>query len=647
MKIRSWIFLLLSISACTEVTLNEEQVLEVSLAATIADCESKAQVKDGVFVWSDSDKISVWTTAEKFQVFSLAEGANTANARFDGILSGENVSISTCAIYPAGSHTLIGETMTVDLPSEYDLTEDPSSVMMPMFAHLSSDNMAVFTQMGGLMHFTLNNVPGSATQIRFQASDKTITGKFKAETTDEFPVLNATELSENNIITFKIQSASQTRDIDVYIPLPIGVYTGLKIEILDAKDEVLTVKETVKSNIVSRKCIVNMPALDMTPAELVNRQLYSRMVSEVTENLKKHAYDSDGNKLLTIAHASDIHPRGTSYQRNTEECISYCNTHRDILDALLITGDFSNGLQGRLVWWTTEEFECVLPIMDKSVVPLYTLIGNHDDNINLTTGRPGVSTGINPKNAELYRLDKSEQYQWLLGPYLAKFSPEEADPEVCYYKIDFDQYKIRMIFLDAFDCPMIFEDGYLKYVPGLLLNQVQLEWFYNTLMATPNDYGVIVVCHGPFLSGFERATYAQGAELIPSIINAFKEGSVYEHDWTYDLDPTISTSFKFDFTQHGKGDFICYLSGHIHYRRVGKSYFNDQVVITAPSLYQADMSEMTRKGSSLDRYRDTTTINSFNLMTVDRANRKILLTSYGAYEDETANILNRTEEIIY
>jgi len=647
MKIRSWIFLLLSISACTEVTLNEEQVLEVSLAATIADCESKAQVKDGCFAWSDSDKISVWTTAEKFQVFSIADGANTANATFEGTLVGDNISISTFAIYPAGPHAIVGETLTVDLPSEYDLTEDLSCVMMPMFAHLSSNNRAVFTQMGGLMHFILNNVPGSATQIRLEASDKTIAGKFTAEITDEFPVVKASELSENNVITLKIQASSDTRDIDVYVPLPVGVYTGLKIEILNDKGEVLTVKETAKSNTVNRKCIVNMPALDMTPAELVNRQLYARMVTEVTANLNKYAYDSDGNKLLTFAHTSDIHPRGTSYQRNTEECVEYCNANQDVLDALLITGDFCNGLQGRLIWWATEEMECVLPIMDRSDVPLYTLSGNHDDNINLTTGRPGVSTGIDPKNAELYYINPAERYKWLIGPYLEKFNSKEADPDVCYYKIDFEEYDIRMIFLDAIDCPMIFENGYLKYVPGLFFNQTQLEWFYNTLLSTPKDCGVIVVCHGPFIPGYERATYAQGAELIPSIIKAFKEGSVYEHDWTYDQDSAISTSFKFDFTQHGKGDFICYLAGHIHYRRVGKSYFDDQIVITAPSLYQADMSEMTRKGSSLDRYRDTTTINSFNLMTVDRANRKILLTSYGAYEDETANILNRTEEIIY
>jgi hypothetical protein len=59
------------------------------------------------------------------------------------------------------------------------------------------------------------------------------------------------------------------------------------------------------------------------------------------------------------------------------------------------------------------------------------------------------------------------------------------------------------------------------------------------------------------------------------------------------------------------------------------------------------MSEMTRKGSSLDRFRDTTTINSFNLMSVDRLDRKIILTSFGAFEDETANVRNRTEILSY
>ena len=56
---------------------------------------------------------------------------------------------------------------------------------------------------------------------------------------------------------------------------------------------------------------------------------------------------------------------------------------------------------------------------------------------------------------------------------------------------------------------------------------------------------------------------------------------------------------------------------------------------------------MSRKGSALDRSKDTTTINSFNLMTVDRVNRKIFLTSFGAYEDESAKISNRTETLLY
>lgn len=647
MKLKYLILILLAVPACREEQHNELHTSDVDLIAAMQDDEIKANLTEGRFTWSASDKISVWTTAGNFQVLSLAEGENTSYAKFTGCLVGENVSMSTCAVYPAGAHSLAEETLTVDLPSQYDLTEDISSVKMPMFAHLEADDTAFFTSMGGIMSFSLTNVPAGVTQIVFESIDKDVSGSFTASITDDIPVLYASEISGCNTITLMIQATSETANLNFYVPLPVGKYNGLRISLLNEADEVLVVKETSKSNTVNRKSIVNMPIIDMTPETLVNRRLYEQMVNEVTGNMNKYAYDEAGNKLLTFAHASDIHPRGTSYQRNTEECIDYCNENSSLLDALLITGDFSNGVQGRLVWWTTEEFECVLPIMNNSIVPLYTLIGNHDDNINITTGRPAVQTGINPANAELYYIDKPEQYNWLIGPYLEKFTLQEADPEVCYYKIDYDEYKIRMIFLDAMDYPMIFEDGYLKYQPGLFFNQTQLEWFYDTLIATPNDYGVIVVSHGPFIPGFERATYAQGADMIPNVINAFKEGSVYEHEWIYSEDSSISTSFKFDFTGYGQGDFICYLAGHIHYRRADKSYFDDQIVITAPALYQADMSEMTRKGSSLDRYRDTTTINSFNLMSVDKASRKIYLTSYGAYEDETANILNRTEEISY
>ena len=647
MKIRHLFYVLLAVTACNTETLIEPISTEISLTATIKSNEVKAHVSDGVFSWTASDKISVWTTKGNFQTLSLYEGANSSNATFKGILDSDNAAMSTCAVYPAGRHSLDGDVITINLPSEYNLTNDILSVKMPMYAHLESDDRALFTPMGGLMSFTLINVPAGTVKIVFEAADRTVSGDFKANAADEIPVLNATELTDANTITLLISPSDEERNIKFYIPLPVGVYTGLKISLLNDNDEVLVSKETSKPNTVSRKSIVNMPTLDMTPGSLTNKQLYSRMVKDVTSRLNKYAYDADGNKLFTFAHASDIHPHGTNYDRNTEECIGFCNNNKELIDALLVTGDFCNGLQGRLVWWTTSEMDGALPILNKSLVPLYTLVGNHDDNINLTTGRPAVQTGINPKNAELYRIDKLEQHQLLIGPFLSKFTPEEANPDVCYYKIDYEEYKIRMIFLDATDCPMIFEDGYLKYIPGLFFDQVQLEWFYHALMATPDDYGVIVVCHGPFISGYERATYAQGADMIPSVIKAFKEASVYDHQWTYSQDSSISTSFNFDFSSRGKGDFICYLSGHIHYRRVGASYYKDQIVITAPALYETQLSEISRKGSSLDRSKDTTTINSFNLMTVDRANRKLYLTSFGAYEDESANISNRTETLLY
>ena len=647
MKIRNLAFLLIAATACEVSNVTENSSLEVSLFAELGEnTTGKAQVVDGNFTWTAGDKISVWTTADKFQTLTLTEGANTERAKFEGVLVGDGVRLSNYAVYPAGRHSLNGEQLSVNLPSIYDLTKNIASVSMPMFARLTEET-ALFTQMGGLMSFTLNNVPAEATHIVLKALDKTISGVFSTDVNMAIPVLNATELSDANWIDLVIPAAASERNIKVIFPLPVGVYTGLRIEALDANNELLSFAETSKTNTVNRKSIVNMPAIDMSPKDLTNKQLYARMVAEVTTNVNKYAFDSNGNKLLTIAHSSDIHPHGVNYDRNTEECVNYCNSMNDILDALVVTGDYCNGLQGRLEWWSTSEMEDALSILDKSTVPLYTLIGNHDDNINLTTKRPAVQTGINPKNAELYYLDAKERYSWIIGPYLEKFSPEEANPEQCYYKIDFDDYKIRIIFLDAMDCPHVFEGGYLKYIPGLFFDQNQLEWLYNTLLTTPKDFGVIVTTHGPFISGFERATYAQGAQMIPSIIDAFKQGTVYEHNWTYAQDASISTSFKFDFTSHGKGDFICYLAGHIHYRRANKSYFNDQLVITAPALYQADMSEMTRKGSSLDRFRDTTTINSFNLISVDRLDRKIILTSFGAFEDETANVRNRTEILSY
>ncbi len=101
-------------------------------------------------------------------------------------------------------------------------------------------------------------------------------------------------------------------------------------------------------------------------------------------------------------------------------------------------------------------------------------------------------------------LTKSEQYNYLIKPFSDKHSVIQEIENKCYHYTDFASKKIRIIALDSIDIPVIDNgDGTLKYRVGFYYSQAQLDWLYDTLNSTPSDYAIIILNHGPAVSGYE------------------------------------------------------------------------------------------------------------------------------------------------
>ena len=98
----------------------QEHVREVILSAEVVDADAKSAIdENGSFSWAKGDKISVWAenqTRGAFQTFTLNSGEGTNQATFRGLVIGEGMELSTCAVYPAGAHKLNGTTLSVNLP---------------------------------------------------------------------------------------------------------------------------------------------------------------------------------------------------------------------------------------------------------------------------------------------------------------------------------------------------------------------------------------------------------------------------------------------------------------------------------------------------------------------------------------------------
>lgn len=192
-----------------------------TLTATI-EAASRSLVSDGgVFKWAQGDEIAVGNADGSFTKFvSNAEGMFT---------SSERIVPTGYAIYP---YNTVSQSLpqsglpTITLPSEYSY----GSTNAPMLATITGGEANLqFKHLAGLMRFKVKNVPAGATTFTLTA-DKGITGVFTP--TDSEPSISTSEASNtNNKVSITFDASSENRDMDFYIPMPIGTYTSLTVSL--------------------------------------------------------------------------------------------------------------------------------------------------------------------------------------------------------------------------------------------------------------------------------------------------------------------------------------------------------------------------------------------------------------------------------
>lgn len=345
----------------------------------------------------------------------------------------------------------------------------------------------------------------------------------------------------------------------------------------------------------------------------------------------------DGKKKFNILHFSDVHYFSRNSDVNFEELILFANKPeiKNELSAIVSTGDVSNGSASKGKTSTLDEISAYVSRALTSPVTFLNVIGNHDDNINY------IGTVTTP-HSMFNALNKNEQHELLIKPFASRWPEIVAEPGVGYYYADFKKFKIRVISLDAYDYPLAGKaDGTIKYwVSGHYFSQGQLDWLYETLQSTPNDYGLMVLSHAPFTTGFTIGTYIQGVKVIPSIINAYRNGTSYSHNHRDKAFPELSTKKVFDFSGSKAREFICYLGGHIHNLQfLQPDDFPDQHAIIMPNMW-------TNPGGKMHRDSEQTR-NSFGFISVDREKKSIGVVVYGGYQNKSSDQHTRVKLIDY
>lgn len=248
----------LLLSACVK---NEELVPGGHISAVMESEQTKTSVTDeGSFTWSAGDKVWIGTTSGGV-VGTLSDGAGTSKAEFTyGTFFGE---MTGNAVYPYNSgHKVKGNELSVVLPASYDLGASLSNTNAVMYG-VNVGGTFQFSHLAGVMRFKFKNVPAGTD--RFQITlDKKVNGTFVVDLASDQPVVESVASSEDadRTITMNFAPLQSASDIALYIPLPVGTYTSLSLDLWAGEQSVWTYSNTV-TNTISRKTLKLMPTITL------------------------------------------------------------------------------------------------------------------------------------------------------------------------------------------------------------------------------------------------------------------------------------------------------------------------------------------------------------------------------------------------
>ena len=257
MKIKHYLYLAMTALVMTNCS-QEEELQDIqqesfgTLTATIEGSSRSAVTDGGVFSWTSGDAISVWNGSQ-YVDYTWSSGDN---------FTGSANQISGYAIYPQGNHpSYSGNGLPqVNLSASY--TYGSTNAIMLAKVQGNSNNLS-FSHLGGLMRFTIKDIPSSATTFTFTANSG-ITGNFQVEPqNDGSNVIKATTSNSNQSVTISFDNSQLIDGTGTfYVPLPVGTYTGFTITVGNCS------YTSQATNTIKRRTLLLMPTFTCDGTQL-------------------------------------------------------------------------------------------------------------------------------------------------------------------------------------------------------------------------------------------------------------------------------------------------------------------------------------------------------------------------------------------
>ena len=344
---------------------------------------------------------------------------------------------------------------------------------------------------------------------------------------------------------------------------------------------------------------------------------------------------------LTFTAMSDFHVRqGNSYWAdNVTSCrdagLGLAELQKHLrLDFSALLGDYTVGGASDTVEKVKQDISIVKTFMSKGQKGISNLwlTGNHDINYGASSDR---------------RMTEDEMFAYITNNNNCTVQDFDNIGRNYGY-IDFDNQKIRCIYLNTVDS-LDYPDNVGSADDNSEVTAIQTQWLADvglnlTAKSDAAEWGIVLFSHH-CLSIFPHAT---------TIVTAYRNGESGSVNVTTN---GVTTAVDYDFTTANRGEIICAIHGHDHnftYRKISTERWdqvteanawlwsicipnvdtkrNNEKATNEDEAYRQAFGEFDSSGNPVyyPKTQGTATSTSFCVITIDRKNRKIHATAYGA-----------------
>lgn len=360
-----------------------------------------------------------------------------------------------------------------------------------------------------------------------------------------------------------------------------------------------------------------------TTPELTSNDTYPPYIRDEVERCVKRIQQHQKPGCATFGFITDLH---FALTHNHEVRFNRIfNAYREItkrtyVSRLLMGGDNTND------GCKTYKMDCcrkLRSLMDG--INFCPSNGNHDTNDiwdSVFIRKPVSQDHITP----------TEQYNLFYNHLQYNGAEFDEDNISLYYMINDYHTKTRYICLNIYDTPDVFdENGKLIFNKQTFqnLSQAQLKWLTEKALKFDEEgWTIVLFAHTTYEPSMaeQNVTHPDLKEprCVYDLLEAYKKGE----DYSYDSDTKyLEKHIDAKFSQYIRGDIAMFILGHHHEDFVQTSESGIKYVCTCLAV-MFDKSPIT-----IRRYDGTPSEILFDVITIDKYDRKIYLTRVGAGED--------------